>query len=327
MTYEEAINTIAEKYEAEKMECTCSPCEKCASIKLHKNSVEEAEKVVAVYEKVRKILSHLPVLKIVDINKESNLKEDLGMENVDIHWINVNIGIECDVKITHKDWFNNKIITVEDIVNSVFQKMKRRDKMKSKQKFNEKCVQNIIDNISGESITLSSDNTKAYIADGSNGLVILDMSNKDNIIKLNTNTHLKWISSIALSSDEKIAYIAFINNIVVLDVSDIYHTKEIAKIYIGESLNDIQISKCNRYAYIISNYKLTIIDLSIQLFSRFYDKNGSKIMLGDRLEITIDNSKKNGIIYEKNGAIMILDKIFSKDMQHKTKIIKSIIKE
>ncbi len=317
MTYEEAKNTIAEKYEAEKMKCTCSPCEK---------SVEEAEKVVAVYEKVRRILSHLPVLKIVDINKESNLKEDLGMENVDIHWINVNIGIECDVKITHKDWFNNQIITVEDIVNSVFQKMKRRDKLKSKQKSNEKCRQNI-DNISGQSITLSSDNTKAYIADGSNGLVILDMSNKDDIIKLNTNTHLKWISSIALSSDEKIAYIAFINNIVVLDVSDIYHTKKIAKIYTGESLNGIQISKCNRYAYIISNDKLTIMDLSIQLFSRFYDKNGSKIMLGDTLEIIIDDSVENGIIYEKNGVIMILDKIFNKSMQCNAKIIKSIIEE
>lgn len=204
-------------------------------------------------------------------------------------------------------------------------KMKNNN-IQSKQKSNEKCRQNI-DNISGQSITLSSDNTKAYIADGSNGLVILDMSNKDDIIKLNTNTHLKWISSIALSSDEKIAYIAFINNIVVLDVSDIYHTKKIAKIYTGESLNDIQISKCNRYAYIISNDKLTIMDLSIQLFSRFYDKNGSKIMLGDTLEIIIDDSVENGIIYEKNGVIMILDKIFNKSMQCNAKIIKSIIEE
>ncbi len=183
---------------------------------------------------------------------------------------------------------------------------------------------NSINNISGQSITLSSDNTKAYIADGANGLVILDMRDKDAIVKIYADMNMKWISRIVLSSDEKIAYIAFINNIIVLDVSDIYNPREISNIY-TQSLNDIQISKCNRYAYIVSNYKLTIMDLSIQLFSRFYDRNGSKIMLGDTLEITIDDSVKNGIIYEKNGVIMILDKIFNKSMQCNAKIIKSII--
>ncbi len=185
---------------------------------------------------------------------------------------------------------------------------------------------NSINNISGQSITLSSDNTKAYIADGANGLVILDMRDKDAIVKIYADMNMKWISRIVLSSDEKIAYIAFINNIIVLDVSDIYNPREISNIY-TQSLNDIQISKCNRYAYIVSNYKLTIMDLSIQLFSRFYDRNGSKIMLGDTLEITIDDSVKNGIIYEKNGVIMILDKIFNKSMQCNAKIIKSIIDE
>ena len=125
MTYEEAKNTIAEKYEDEKMECTCSPCEKCASIKLHKNSVEEAERVVGVYSAVEKTLSIVCNVKTVDINKESKLKEDLGMDNSDIFWIMQGIEIECNVKLTTSE-LANQIISVVDIVNSVFQKMMKR---------------------------------------------------------------------------------------------------------------------------------------------------------------------------------------------------------
>ena len=125
MTYEEAKNTIAEKYDAEKMECTCSPCKKCASIKLHKKSVEEAEKVVTVYDTVEKILLNSPEVKIECINKDANIREDLGIDNSDISWIMIAIEVELDVKITVSE-FVNKITTVEDIVNSVVEKMKKQ---------------------------------------------------------------------------------------------------------------------------------------------------------------------------------------------------------
>ena len=126
MTYEEAKKTIAEKYEAEKIECTCSHCKKCASIELH--TVEEAEKVVTIYELVRKTLSSFPSVKIEDINKDTNLKYDLDINGFDVFFLLQHIEIECDVNLTTVSEFVNQIITVEDIVNSIFQKMKKKEK-------------------------------------------------------------------------------------------------------------------------------------------------------------------------------------------------------
>ena len=126
MTYEEAKNTIEEKYEAEKMECTCSPCKKCASIKLHKKSVEEAEKVVAVYELVRKTISTFPSVKIEEVNKDTNLKYDLDISGYDVFFLLQDIEIECNVvNLTKVSEFVNQVITVEDLVNSVVEKMKK----------------------------------------------------------------------------------------------------------------------------------------------------------------------------------------------------------
>lgn len=124
MTYEKAKKTIAEKHNVEKMECTCSPCKKCATIKLHKKSFEEAEKVAAVYDMVEKILLNLPDVKIECINKDANLKDDIGIDNFEMYLIRVAIEDECDVDITISE-FANKIKTVEDMVNLVVKKIKR----------------------------------------------------------------------------------------------------------------------------------------------------------------------------------------------------------
>ena len=117
----------SKKYEAEKMECTCSHCKKCASIELH--TVEEAEKVVTIYELVRKTLSSFCNVKIEDINKDTNLREDLCLRGFDILIVQ-GIEKECDVNLTTVSEFVNQIITVEDIVNSIFQKMKKQKEEK-----------------------------------------------------------------------------------------------------------------------------------------------------------------------------------------------------
>ena len=124
MTYEEAKNTIEEKYEAEKMECTCSHCKKCASIKLH--TVKEAEIVVDVYEIVRKILLNSPDVKIEDINKDTNFREDLCLRCFDIFFLLQEIEIECNVNLTTVSEFFNQLTTVGDMVNFIIEKMKKQ---------------------------------------------------------------------------------------------------------------------------------------------------------------------------------------------------------
>ena len=101
--------------------------EKKNTIDIQRKYAQEAERVVGVYRAVEKILSIVCNVKTVDINKESKLKEDLGMDNSDIFWIVQGIEIECNVKLTTSE-LANQIITVEDIVNSIFQKMKKKEK-------------------------------------------------------------------------------------------------------------------------------------------------------------------------------------------------------
>ena len=129
MQSEKAEKIIEENNQMHKMVCTCNRlgiCQRCViEMSLPEEIVEEAERVVGVYSAVEKILSIVCNVKTVDINKESKLKEDLGMDNSDIFWIVQGIEIECNVKLTTSE-LANQIITVEDIVNSVFQKMKKR---------------------------------------------------------------------------------------------------------------------------------------------------------------------------------------------------------
>ncbi len=76
-----------------------------------------------------------------------------------------------------------------------------------------------------ESVTLSSDGTKAYIADGNNCLVIADISNPTHPTKLgscSTYGYTYGISlDVTLSSDETKAYMANgRNGLVIVDIKE-----------------------------------------------------------------------------------------------------------
>ncbi len=71
------------------------------------------------------------------------------------------------------------------------------------------------------SIALSKDGTKAYIADGDKGLVIIDISNPANPTKLGSYNTKGYAESIALSKDETKAYIADgLNGLVIVEIKD-----------------------------------------------------------------------------------------------------------
>ena len=129
MTLNKAKHILELKSKRDGMVCRCSYLEYCHRCVIERllpeEIVEEAEIVVTVYELVRKILLNSPEVKIECINKDANLREDLGIDNSDISWIMIAIEVELDVKITVSE-FVNKITTVEDIVNSVVEKMKKQ---------------------------------------------------------------------------------------------------------------------------------------------------------------------------------------------------------
>ena len=69
-------------------------------------------------------------------------------------------------------------------------------------------------------VALSNDETKAYIADGENGLVIVDITNPNNPTQIgHFDTYYAW--HVALSNDETKAYIADgVNGLVIVDITD-----------------------------------------------------------------------------------------------------------
>ena len=133
MQLEKAEKIIEENNQMHKMVCSCNRlgiCHRCViEMSLPEEIVEEAEKVVTIYELVRKTLSSFPSVKIEDINKDTNLKYDLDINGFDVFFLLQHIEIECDVNLTTVSEFVNQI-TVEDIVNSIFQKMKKQKEEK-----------------------------------------------------------------------------------------------------------------------------------------------------------------------------------------------------
>ena len=74
---------------------------------------------------------------------------------------------------------------------------------------------------SAESVTLSSDGTKAYVADGGSGLVIVDITDPANPTLLGSYDTAGYALSVTLSSDGTKAYVADdTNGLVIVDIAD-----------------------------------------------------------------------------------------------------------
>ncbi len=108
------------------------------------------------------------------------------------------------------------------------------------------------------SIAISSDNTKAYVACGYDGVEIFDIA--DIPIPVGSFKTHGYAFSIVLSDDEKIAYVADgANGIVVKDVSNLNNIQNIPTYGKTGQIIDIKISKDGTIAYAVNHEEGLIV--------------------------------------------------------------------
>ncbi len=108
------------------------------------------------------------------------------------------------------------------------------------------------------SIAISSDNTKAYVACGYDGVVIFDI--KDIPIQVGSFKTHGYAFSIVLSDDGKIAYVADgANGIVVKDVSNLNNIQNIPTYGETGQIIDLKISKDGTIAYAVNHEEGLIV--------------------------------------------------------------------
>ncbi len=95
---------------------------------------------------------------------------------------------------------------------------------------------------------------------GCDGLSVIDISDTTNTIIIGSKRTIYTANSVALSKDEKIAYVTTINNnIAVLDISDKRDIKEIKEIEISNTPLCIALSSDGKLAYIVEGGDTIII--------------------------------------------------------------------
>ncbi len=118
----------------------------------------------------------------------------------------------------------------------------------------------------GESrdVTLSSDGSKAYVADDANGLVIVDISDPYNPTKLSSYNTAGNAKAVALSSDGTKAYVAdYSNGLVIVDISNPAHPTKLGSCDTAGELFDVTLSSDGTKAYVADYWNgLVIIDIS-----------------------------------------------------------------
>ena len=121
-------------------------------------------------------------------------------------------------------------------------------------------------NTAGESrdVTLSSDGSKAYVADDDKGLVIVDISDPYNPTKLSSYNTAGNAKAVALSSDGTKAYVAdYSNGLVIVDISNPAHPTKLGSCDTAGELFDVTLSRDGTKAYVADYWNgLVIIDIS-----------------------------------------------------------------
>ncbi len=115
-----------------------------------------------------------------------------------------------------------------------------------------------------EDITLSNDGTKAYAADGANGLVVIDISDPANPSKLGSYNTANYANGVTLSNDGTKAYVADgLNGLVVIDVSDPANPSELGSYDTAGNAYGVILSNDGTKAYVADNHTgLIVVDVS-----------------------------------------------------------------
>ena len=113
------------------------------------------------------------------------------------------------------------------------------------------------------SVTLSADGLIAFLADGTLGLKIIDVSDSANPAIISAITVGVSVYDIALSDDENYAYIAHLSGLSRVDISDPFNPIIVTTILTPGDAQSIALSSDNKRAYVGDGYKgFNVIDIS-----------------------------------------------------------------
>ena len=113
-------------------------------------------------------------------------------------------------------------------------------------------------------VSLSSDGRFAYVADGSSGLQIIDVSNQASPTRVGSYDTPSYAHDISLSSDGRFAYVADSSSgLQIIDVSNPAEPTRIGSYDTPSYANDVALSSDGRFAYVADESSgLQIIDVS-----------------------------------------------------------------
>ncbi len=154
-------------------------------------------------------------------------------------------------------------------------------------------------------VILSHDGTKAYIADYTNGLVIVDISDPARPTKLGSynTTGVAW--GVTLSNDGSKAYVAdYENGLVIVDISDPVHPTKLGSVNTSGAAKSVTLSSDGSKAYLADwDHGLVIVDISNPALPRkiaSYDT-------GTALNIALSSDGTKAYIADWENSLVILD--------------------
>ena len=165
-------------------------------------------------------------------------------------------------------------------------------------------------------LTLSSDGTKAYIADGRNGLVIVDISDPAHPTKLGLYDTAGASAGLALSNDGTKAYVADDDNgLVIVDISDPVHPTKLGSYDTVGNAYDVTLSSDNTKAYVADwENGLVIIDVSNPAHPT---KLGSYDTAGWSDGVALSSDGTKAYVADDDNGLVIVD---ISDPAHPTKL-------
>ena len=166
------------------------------------------------------------------------------------------------------------------------------------------------------SVTLSSNGSKAYVADWSNGLVIVDISDPSNPTKLGSYNTKGSSHSVALSSDGSKAYVADgFNGLVILDISNPAHPTKLGSYGTAGTARHVILSSDSTKAYLADwEDGLVILDISNPAHPT---KLASYDTAGKSMGITLSSDGTKAYVADDTNGLVIVD---ISDPAHPTKL-------
>jgi len=155
-------------------------------------------------------------------------------------------------------------------------------------------------------VTLSSDGTKAYVADDDNGLVVIDISDPTNPTKLGLYDTAGRAYGVTLSSDGIKAYVAdYDNGLVVIDISDPTNPTKLGSYDTAGYAAGVTLSSDGKKAYVADwNNGLVVIDISDPTNPT---KIGSYDTAGYAWGVTLSSDGSKAYVADGYNGLVVID--------------------